>query len=260
MENILDKWLKINGKVPVIGRMLEVTDKILVNRLPIELQDLLEPFLFCKVIISQEEIEKVERIFYKDYMLKNFKKLYDEMYGKSKFKVKPVVSTDENINIEQYIATIDKENITLKYLLIPKEKVNNVLFTELYIKNYIFIFNNLSNLDIALNYNYANLIRPTINLLDITNTSDYVDLKNKAGVLIGKYINTGDRIVIYIGDTIYYWDKFGKYLKFNVRNTKRLFQLLALQDITDEEIKNKTLLKIKQNKFLEEFKNIKLLS
>lgn len=257
---VLDEWLKLNGKNPVIQKSLDESGILYVNKLNTAITGLLSPFIFCKYILTKDDLIFINNTFKDLYSLNSFFRVYKEIYINKKINVIPAISYWNNVKDVQYICIATNGNIILKAIEIPIKKAPDKLFIELFIKNYLQIFNNFGSLPVNYNNEYQNFDKPYVNIVDET-TESIVNkhLNISKGVKIGEYINTSDSILIMIGENIKYWDYNVGEKEIDLRDMRMISKLLTKSDIINEGTNKQNIKRIKQEymlKLLSEKENI----
>lgn len=250
----LDRWLEINNKTPFIEDYMQSSNIQVLNlkELKVDILKCISPFIYGKVQLTKTEIDYIDSIFKTKYQLESFFKLYKELYLNKQVKVIPVVSLWNNFSVEQYINIATGGKIRLFCVEIPVDKAVDNLFIELYIKNYLNIFNNFDKLPLNYNNSIYTFSKPTLNIIDSSLSSPLdFGLGMTSGIEIGEYLNTDDSILIKIGDKIKYWDYYNGHIDVDLTDIKLLSQILVKPGITDEKLNKKNILNIKRSYLLD---------
>lgn len=250
----LDIWLEMNNKTPFIEEYMnsQELDVLNLKDLKVDVLKCISPFIYGKTRLTREEIEYIDSIFKTKYQLEYFFKLYKELYLNRQVKVIPVVSLWNNFSVEQYITIATGGKISLFCIEIPVNKAVDNLFIELYIKNYLNIFNNFDKMSVNFNNSIYTYNKPVLNIIDasIASPLDFT-LGVTSGIEIGEYLNTDDCLLIKIGEKIKYWDYYNGYIDVDLTDIKLLSQILVKPGITDEKSNKKNILNIKRSYLLD---------
>lgn len=224
------KWSKLTGNKELESITNDITKLGIIDKL------VLEPFIFGKKYITNEEFEYINDSL-ENINMQTLQRIFNTLVKTSGIKVIPIFDIYNKFNEEIYITIAENNLLTLKYIIFPSNRINDIAFIDEILRNLQWNINEISNKNIyiqsinSIRYN-QNTFKGT--LLIIPNERIKID-KILEGVKIGTYECHDNMMLLQISDKLYY-SNGNNLINLNMNNYIQLVSVINNINLNEKEI------------------------